>query len=122
MSYSLIDTPNVPFLERYLDLTTYRQTLLAANVANIDTPGYQTRDVAFQGELAYASLVEYREPLRPFARAVQGLMVRPDGNNVSLDREGLLLAQTQLQYKTAIELIRAEFRTIHGAINDGAES
>jgi flagellar basal-body rod protein FlgB len=122
MSYSLIDTPNVPFLERYLDLTTYRQTLLAANVANIDTPGYQTRDVAFQGELAYASLAEYREPLRPFARAVQGLMVRPDGNNVSLDREGLLLAQTQLQYKTAIELIRAEFRTIHGAINDGAES
>jgi len=122
MSYSLIDTPNVPFLERYLDLTTYRQTLLASNLANIDTPGYQTRDVAFQSELAYASLTEYEEPLRPFARAVQGLMVRPDGNNVSLDREGLLLAQTQLQYKMAVELIRSEFRTIHGAINDGAES
>jgi len=122
MSYSLIDTPNVPFLERYLDLTTYRQTLLASNLANIDTPGYQTRDVAFQSELAYASLTEYQEPLRPFARAVQGLMVRPDGNNVSLDREGLLLAQTQLQYKMAVELIRSEFRTIHGAINDGAES
>ena len=122
MSYSLIDTPNVPFLERFLDLTTYRQTLLASNLANIDTPGYQTRDVAFQSELAYASLTEYQEPLRPFARAVQGLMVRPDGNNVSLDREGLLLAQTQLQYKMAVELIRSEFRTIHGAINDGAES
>ena len=122
MSYSLIDTPNVPFLERFLDLITYRQTLLASNLANIDTPGYQTRDVAFHSELAYASLADYREPLRPFARTVQGLMVRPDGNNVSLDREGLLLAQTQLQYKTAIGLIRAEFRTIHGAINDGAES
>jgi flagellar basal-body rod protein FlgB len=122
MSSSLIDTPNIPFYERYLDLTTYRQTLLASNLANIDTPGYQTRDVAFQSEMAYASLTEYQEPLRPFARAVQGLMVRPDGNNVSLDREGLLLAQTQLQYKMAVELIRSEFRTIHGAINDGAES
>lgn len=122
MSYSLIDTPNVPFLERFLDLATYRQTLVASNLANIDTPGYQTRDIAFQNEMAYASLSDYQQPMRPFARAVQGLMVRPDGNNVSLDREGMLLAQTQLQYKMAIELIRSEFRGIHGAINDGAES
>jgi flagellar basal-body rod protein FlgB len=122
MSYSLIDTPSIPFYERFLDLATYRQTLLAANLANIDTPGYQTRDVAFQSEMAYASLTGYQQPMRPFARAVQGLMVRPDGNNVSLDREGLLLAQTQLQYKMAIALIRAEFHGIHGAINDGAES
>ena len=122
MTYSLIDTPNVPFLERFLDLATYRQTLVASNLANIDTPGYQTRDVAFQNEMAYASLSDYQQPMRPFARAVQGLMVRPDGNNVSLDREGMLLAQTQLQYKMAIELIRSEFRGIHGAINDGAES
>ncbi|MFY9802009.1 MAG: flagellar basal body rod protein FlgB [Candidatus Acidiferrales bacterium] len=122
MSYSLIDTPNVPFLERFLDLATFRQTLVASNLANIDTPGYQTRDVAFQGELAYASFSNFQDELRPFVRSVQGLIQRPDGNNVSLDREGLLLAQTQLQYKAAIELIRAEFRTIHGAINDGAES
>jgi len=55
-------------------------------------------------------------------RPVEGLIERPDGNNVSLDREGLLLAQTQLQYKAAIELIRAEFRRMLGAINDGKES
>ena len=122
MSYGLIDTPNMPFLERFLDLATFRQTLVASNVANIDTPGYQTRDVAFQSELAYAGLSDFQEEMRPFVRTVQGLMERPDGNNVSLDREGLLLAQTQLQYKTAIELIHSEFRTIHGAINDGAET
>jgi flagellar basal-body rod protein FlgB len=55
-------------------------------------------------------------------RRVNGLIERPDGNNVSLDREGMLLAQTQLQYKGAIELIRAEFRRLLGAINDGKES
>ena len=122
MSYSLIDTPNVPFLERYLDLTTYRQTLLAANVANIDTPGYQTRDVAFQGELAYASLVEYREPLRPFARAVQGLMVRPDGNNVSLDREARLLAENDLRFNIASNLMRGQIKTLRMAIDGGGSS
>ncbi|MGA3301093.1 MAG: flagellar biosynthesis protein FlgB [Candidatus Acidiferrales bacterium] len=122
MSSTLIDTPGLPFLERYLDLSTYRQTLVASNLAKVDTPGYQTRDIAMQSELAYAQLNDYKDEVHPFTRTVQGLIERPDGNNVSLDREGLLLAQTQLQYKTAIELIRSMFREIHGAINDGAES
>lgn len=122
MSYGLIDTPNVPFLERFLDLATFRQTLVASNLANIDTPGYQSRDIALQSEMSYAGFSNFEEDLHPFVRTVQGLIERPDGNNVSLDREGLELAQTQLQYKAAIELIRSEFRTIHGAINDGVES
>jgi len=120
---SLINTPYTPFLERYLDLATFRETLLAANLANLDTPGYRTVDVAFQSELAWASAGgDFSKPLRPVVRPVFGLIERPDGNNVSLDREGLLLAQTQLQYKAAIELIRAEFRRVLGAINDGKES
>lgn len=119
---SLIDTPYVPFLENYLDLASFRQTLISANLANIDTPGYQTVDVSFQSELEWASFGDFQQPVRPVVRPVYGLIVRPDGNNVSLDREGLLLSQTQLQYKTAIEFLRAEFRRILGAINDGKES
>lgn len=119
---SLIDTPYTPFLERYLDVASFRQTLISANLANLDTPGYKTVDVAFQSELNWASFSDYQPPLRPIVRPVYGLIERPDGNNVSLDREGLLLAQTQLQYKAGIEFIRAEFRRILGAINDGKES
>jgi flagellar basal-body rod protein FlgB len=122
MNISLIETPNIPFLERYLDLATFRQTLVAANLANIDTPGYQSRDIAFQSELNWAATQDYKSELRPFVRKVEGLIERPDGNNVSLDREGLLLSETQLQYKAAIEFIRYEFRMLRGAINDGAES
>lgn len=119
---SLIDTSSASFLERYLDLAAFRQTLVAANLANIDTPGYRTVDVAFQSELFWASLNGFEEPLHPIVRPVFGLIERPDGNNVSLDREGLLLTQTQLQYKAGIEFIRAQFRRTLGAINDGKES
>ncbi len=119
---SLFDTSYTGFLERYLDLASFRQTLVAGNLANVDTPGYRTTDVAFQSELAFASMSDYEQPTRPMVRRVNGLVERPDGNNVSLDREGLLLAQTQLQYKGAIEFIRAEFRLLRGAINDGNES
>lgn len=117
-----IDTGVTPFLERYLDLASFRQTLVAANLANLDTPGYRTVDVAFQSELAWASFASFEKPLRPVVRPVYGLITRPDGNNVSLDREGLLLGQTQLQYRAGIEFIRAEFRRILGAINDGKET
>jgi flagellar basal-body rod protein FlgB len=120
---SLFDVGYAPFLECYLDLASFRQTLISANLANLDTPGYRTVDVAFQSELAWASMADgFAAPLRPVVRPVEGLIERPDGNNVSLDREGLLLAETQLQYKAATELIRAQFRRILGAINDGKES
>jgi flagellar basal-body rod protein FlgB len=119
---SLMDTSYIGFLERYLDLTSFRQALVSGNLANIDTPGYRTNDVAFQSELAWASLSNFEQPMRPMVRRVNGLIERPDGNNVSLDREGFQLAQTQLQYKIAVEFIRAEIRGLRGAINDGNES
>jgi len=46
-------------------------------------------------------------------------MERPDGNNVSVERESLLLAQTQLQFRTGVELLRSEFRRLQMAINEG---
>ena len=119
---NLIETPYMPFLERYLDLASFRQTLVSANIANIDTPGFRTRDVAFQSELRWASFGDFDQPMRPVVRPVYGLIARPDGNNVSVDRESLLLSETQLQYKTAIEFLRAEFRRVLGAINDGKET
>jgi flagellar basal-body rod protein FlgB len=50
---------------------------------------------------------------------VQGLIERPDGNNVSADREGLLLAQTQLQFRTGVQLLRSQMQRISIAINEG---
>jgi flagellar basal-body rod protein FlgB len=46
-------------------------------------------------------------------------MERPDGNNVSLDHEGLMLARTQLQYQLAIQLIQNHFHQQLSAINGG---
>ena len=53
----------------------------------------------------------------PMVRQVRGLLSRPDGNNVSVDREGLLLAELQLKYQAAIQAMRAEFSLIKSAVN-----
>jgi flagellar basal-body rod protein FlgB len=107
-------------LSEYLDLAAYRQSLITSNLANVDTPGYRTRDIDFEKELRQAEVQTGSGAQQPRVIEVTGLMVRPDGNNVSLDREGLLLAQTQLQFRLGVELLRRQFQGISTAIKEGS--
>jgi len=111
--------PLVDGIERFLDLTAARQRLVSVNLANVDTPGYRTRDVAFQSELQRA--MQFPGITTPAGRSVPGLIARPDGNDVSVDRETLLLAETQLQFRMGIQLLRSEFRRTLLAINEGKQ-
>ncbi len=58
----------------------------------------------------------------PAMRPVSGLLERPDGNNVNLDRESMLLAETQIQFRIGVQLIRSEFKRLLTAINEGRSS
>ena len=116
---SFLQTPNLILLSRFLDLASMRQTLVSTNLANVDTPGYHTRDINFRGELERAMSTGGDDGMSPFVMPVRGLLARPDGNNVSVDRESLLLAQTQLQFKAATSILRAEFAEINTAIKEG---
>ena len=107
------------FLERYLSLTSQRHTMIVSNMANIDTPGYRTRDVDFRGELLRLSQNGGNPRLSSMGQQVQGLVERPDGNNVNLDREGMLMSETQLQYQMGVQLIKHQFHSIMSAINGG---
>ena len=121
-STSMIDTPMIRGLARALDQGAFRHQLIASNLANVDTPGYRTRDIRpFLGELQQAMSGE-ESPFSPMARELHGLMERPDGNNVNVDRESLLLAENQLHFQVAVQFLRAEFRRLSVAIHEGANS
>ena len=117
---SWMDTPVIQELGQYLDLAAYRQSLISSNLANIDTPGYRTRDIDFERTMRHAVANAGAPPDPPRAVEVPGLMERPDGNNVSLDRESLLLAQTQLQFRLGVELVRQQFQELTTAIKEGS--
>jgi flagellar basal-body rod protein FlgB len=57
----------------------------------------------------------------PAVRRVPGLIARPDGNDVSVDRETMALAETQLQFRMGVEMLRSEFRRTLMAINEGKQ-
>lgn len=114
---SWLDTKGIQEIVRYMDVVGFREKLTAGNIANIDTPGYQTLDINFHQALQRADQNLGESPLTPVVQQTPNLIERPDGNNVSLDRETIILAGVQLEYRTAISLLRQEFQRIQMAIN-----
>jgi flagellar basal-body rod protein FlgB len=102
-------------LERYMDLLSARQKVVASNIANADTPGYKTRDIDFRSE--------FRSALGggdPQCFEIGGLPVKNDGNNVNLDRESRLLAENDMRFNLASNLLRSEVQSIRAALQTGS--
>jgi flagellar basal-body rod protein FlgB len=114
-------TPVADAVGRYLDLSSLELKLTAENMANVDTPGYRTTGFDFAAEmgrsLQHLSVGTGSVPA-PAVGPVDGLLERPDGNNVSMDREGLKMAEAQLQFRTGVELLRHEFTRVLDAIHE----
>jgi flagellar basal-body rod protein FlgB len=104
-------------LGNFMSYLVQRQQVIASNIANADTPGYQTRDVATPIDFASAiedaaiSLVE-----------TPNLPSRNDGNNVSIDHEARLLAENTMKFNLAAQLVRGEVKDIRSAIEEGRSS
>lgn len=99
-------------IQTYLDLLSLRQKLTTSNIANADTPGYKTQDIDFQ--------VEFRAALQgessPRIVEARGLVAKNDGNNVSMDREALVLSETALRFNIGVALLKDEIDDIRKAI------
>lgn len=110
--------PMLQLLQGFLDVTTDRQQTIAANMANVDTPGYHTRDINFQAAMQAVMNEDGGPQLEPASLEVSGLPERPDGNNVNIDRESMMLSQAQLQYQMGVQLVKSEFHTLLTAIKE----
>src|SRR5580658_5966174 len=100
--------------ERYMTLLSERQKLVASNIANADTPGYQTQDIDFRAE--FDNAVDGQQPavIEP-----QNLPAKADGNNVNLDREARLLAENALRFQIATNFAREELSDVKLALQNG---
>lgn len=108
-------------LERYMDLLSARQKLVASNIANADTPGYRTKDIDFQSE--FQSAIASGAPGQtPQVIETPGLKIKNDGNNVSLDRESRLLSENAIRFSLAAQLVKNRFKDITAAIQGGTSA
>ena len=100
---------------RALGLHMKRTEILAANLANEDTPGFKARDLDFAAEMNRNSaasgnraqaLLQYRVP----AQASQ------DGNTVELSVEQAAFAKSTSDYQTSLTFLNMKFRGLKQAI------
>jgi flagellar basal-body rod protein FlgB len=114
-----VTTPLADQLTRYMDLAASQLKATATNMANVDTPGFRTVGFDFEAEMRHAlSGAETSDgPAAPQLQQVDGLLARPDGNNVSMDREGLAMAEAQLKFRTGVELAKREYTRVLDAIH-----
>lgn len=118
-------------LGRQMSAAVAKQVVAAGNLANIDTPGYRTRDASFgdllNGEVQKLGLSVTTTNQLPGTMApdgsqaseVDGLESRRDGNNVQLDRELLTMTRANADFSAAQAALSAKFRLIRFAINEG---
>src|ERR1700759_2817408 len=83
MLSSLFQSSTVPVLEQVVNFTEARHGVLAGNVANLDTPGYKTRDLSpelFQEKLKEAVDTRH-QPISPtYDSNSLGLTSAPSGS------------------------------------------
>lgn len=107
---------------RALDLRMQRSEILAANLANEDTPGFKARDIDFAGEMSRlnssfnaqlasassmdASQLKYRVPTQP----------SQDGNSVELSVEQAEFSRNSMDFQTSLTFLSMKFRGLKQAI------
>ena len=116
-----------------LALLAQRQQVLAANVANADTPGFKARDFDFAQALAQArgpsgglasSAQRHLSAAGAPASALPTVQLQwrnanqpaLDGNTVDLDRERAHFAENALRYEATLRFINHDVRTLLSAI------
>ena len=134
MKLDFFQNQTIDAMEAYMTRLSQRQQIVASNLANIDTPGFQTKDISFYAtmqELLSENSISLRtdrpEHSQGLVQAVpqaqvfevQGLPSRADRNNVDLDGELLKLGETSFSYSLITEMLRSKFHTIASSINEG---
>ena len=110
--------PSLDVLQGYLKVINDRQQMIVSNMANVDTPGYHTKDLDFNSAMREVMDSGGRAHLDPTAVELQGLPERPDGNNVDIDHESLKLSQAQLQFQLGVQLVKNRFSDLLTAIKE----
>ena len=116
-------------LDKAADASWTRETLIANNIANADTPGYKRQDIDFQtalqnelGRYKYTSLDKKIKnadlsQLNPSVYTDHGgYSYRLDENNVDPDTEQVELASEQIKYQALTTSITSEFQRLQSVL------
>ncbi|QDT00057.1 flagellar basal body rod protein FlgB [Adhaeretor mobilis] len=145
MISNLFDSSTVPVLEQVVNFTQARHGVLAGNLANLDTPGYRTRDLSqqeFETSLKEAVAAKRHSPSvtgynqygnqygvpatlqqdADFTKVEDSMksILYHDESDVSLEQQVAAISKNQAKHNLALSLMTAQFRLLRAAITERA--
>jgi flagellar basal-body rod protein FlgB len=105
-----------------MDASVARQTALAGNVANVNTPGYKRQDTSgvFQQELEHAISSGDTQKLKSIVPQIitddKSPAIRLDGSNVNIERELVELAKNSAQFEVSASMLTKRYQALRLAI------
>ena len=124
----MIDNRLYPAMEDRMDWNARRHQALSNNIANIDTPGYHSKDVSFSEQLQLLQVHTTNDKhIAPIGMDSRMQQYEVDGNadlknnSVDLDREMSEITKNGLQYVAMLQFVSQKLKTLRSAINEGGK-
>jgi flagellar basal-body rod protein FlgB len=106
----LVDSAETKLLSKALDVYSLRQKLTAANIANLDTPGYTAKEVSFEDKLKSA-----------MSNNANAADVNPEivdsGEKPQIEGQLLEMSDTQIRAQLVSRVLREKFDQLRTAIS-----
>jgi flagellar basal-body rod protein FlgB len=122
-------------IEKALDASLLRNEAISDNLANIDTPKYKRKTVAFEEYLRTAGdeiagrrtnsrhipigEQDYKTVAARLGEDNSNTQMRLDGNNVDIDSEMAQLAENSIKYNVLLQKLSGSFKNIKSVIKEG---
>ena len=131
----ILDNSTIPYLAETVNFAQARHTVLAGNIANLDTPGYKTRDLSeseFQQRLADAIQARQEthesltsplspggpsDPLRKVHDSLNSIM-RHDEVNVGMEQQVLEVSKNSALHSLAVTIMSNQFQLLQAMISE----
>ncbi len=131
----LLVSNTAKLMTKALDAAALRNSVIANNLANVDTPRFKRSAVNFEDELAKAlngsgGITGIRTHARhipigprsatevsPRVEVQNDVSMRNDGNNVDIDREMAALAKNTILYNALVQQVSGEFQKLKSVIS-----
>ncbi|MWN05116.1 flagellar basal body rod protein FlgB [Gilliamella sp. Pas-s95] len=128
----------VNFHQQALNIREMRQNILAANIANSDTPNYQARDIDFNAELSKAlnnqatinhvrlnttsnNHIQIKAPIAPNQNILYRIpyQASADGNTVEMDQERTSFIDNSIHYQSNLTFLGEQFKNVMSVLQQG---
>lgn len=104
-------------MQKSMDALWMKQRVIANNIANIDTPGYKSKEVKFEAMIS--NNTDANRIPEPEVVTNDSVALREDGNNVDIDKENVELYRAQIQYEYMARKMSDEFSKLKIVLTEG---